>query len=361
MHFLRKTAAAFAFSFLTTLLFGFGLAWSVYHVFGTPHDLEISLSKSGIYESLVSELLKTETQDTSTTTAIPMNVPGVQQAVESAFPPSLLQSDTEQIINAVYSWTTGKSTSLNYTVDLSSAKQQLANGVGQYVASRLTALPKCTSITAETLSVDPFNATCAPPGLSVAAVSTAAEQNVLNSDFLQNPVLTAHTATGNGKTVQSDFRIAPSVYKHIKQGIIGGAIGIVALGVAVVYLAETRKSGLYRLSAAFISMGVLSIVMDWLSVTLLEKVAQKIGSSTTDTNKALEQQIVNLIESLARDVRTWDTLYGVILVVLGLGTLTAVYFTHRQQKATPTPLRSQTTAAPGDSEQNNSDTRAITK
>jgi len=343
MRFLRNMTATLVFSLLTTLLFSFGFAWSVYHVFSGPHDLELSITRSGIYQSFVSDVLKAQSNTgSSSSNAIPIDQPGVQSVVQSAFSSALLQKDAEQVINATYAWTNGKTSSLQFTIDLSGAKQQLATGIGQYVSSRLAALPVCSAAALQTMTtVDPFDATCVPPGFDVAAAATATESNVLNSDFLKNPVITANTKTGNGQTLNQKFQNAPKAYQHTRQGLAVSFILILALSTATVFLADSRRAGLRRLAVALISIGIFSIVLDWFSIFVIHKLADKINGST-GTNKALEQQVVRIVESLANNIRTWDTIYGATLIAIGVAIPVTLHFISNKKRLTdksPAPFQ----------------------
>lgn len=340
MRFLRNMTATLVFSLLTTFLFSLGFAWSIYHVFSGPHDLEVSLVRSGVYQSFVGDVLKAQSNtDSSSNDAIPINEPGVQSLVQSAFSPTLLQKETEQVINATYAWTTNQTPSLRFTIDLRGAKQQLATGIGQYVTNRLTALPVCSADTMQTMTtVDPFNVTCIPPGFDVAVASATAESNVLNSDFLKNPVITADTKMGNGQTLDQKFQHAPETYQHIRQGLIWSFILVIALGTATIFLADNRRAGLRRLAAALITMGLFSIVLDWFSVFAVHKLADRISTSTS-TNKALEQHAVSVIESLVNNIRTWDTIYGIALLIIGIAILTALHFAGNKKKLMANDLK----------------------
>ncbi|HLZ15140.1 MAG TPA: hypothetical protein VKQ34_04085 [Candidatus Saccharimonadales bacterium] len=323
MNPLRKLAVVLAVTFLPLALWGAGLTWSIHQVFGTPQHLEGALNTSGIYHDIVGEILSKVQADqankgTPNTDTIPINQPEVQAIIKQAFPPQYLQGQTNQIVDAIYGWLQGKQPALAFSVDLNSAKQQLANGVGQYAQARLSTLPACTPDQIPSGDVDPFSAACVPPGFDVAGAAAKARDTILNGNFLQNANLTADSIkTSDGKTLGQQLRVAPRTYHKATLGVYALGVLAVLLSVAIIFLSQTWRAGLRKAAIVYISVGAVTVLVSWLITFGLHKAVLALGK-TTDASKALEQSILKVVEILAQDVRTYWMNYGLVLLSLGI-------------------------------------------
>ncbi|HSX34245.1 MAG TPA: hypothetical protein VLF62_01200 [Candidatus Saccharimonadales bacterium] len=330
MQFLRKAALTAAASLLGITLFSFGLTWSLYQVFSTPHQLKTSITSSGLYDSAIAAILKQQSKTAEpggASSDVPVNRPEVQKIIEQAFPPQLLQSQTEQVIDATYTWLSGDAASLQFSLDFSQAKANLANGLQQYAKQRLSSLPACPANTIPYEGVDVFNATCVPPGADINAIAAKAHDDIMNGDFLKDPTLNASTLkTSDGKPLQEQLREAPGIYRAVTWSVYGGAVLALLLAAAMVFLSVTRRVGVRRVAISSITVGALSAVLGWLSSFAVHQLAHKFTDSQT-SNTSLQPQISNLVQSLADDLRNWWVIFGLTCVVLGIAALIALHVT----------------------------------
>ncbi|HSW66006.1 MAG TPA: hypothetical protein VLI54_02605 [Bacillota bacterium] len=324
MNILRKAATATAATLLVLVLLSFGLAWSVHQVIGSAGDVKKALRTSGIYQSVVSQALdqaqKDEHKDTSTTTNdIPVSNPQIRTIIESAFPPAFLQTQTEGVIDSAYAWIQGNTSSLQFKIDLTSAKTRLADGVGQYVQTHLASLPACTAANLPTGGdVDPFNATCVPAGFDIQAAVTKSRDNILHGDFLKDTVITADTIKDkNGKTLNEQVKQAPDAYHKGILATYGSAFLAVALAAAVLFGSRDWRRGLRRVGVILVTIGALSALFGWMSSFTVHKAAAKIANTQT-SDAPLQAQLIKIVQSLADDLRTWWMAYGITLIVLGI-------------------------------------------
>jgi hypothetical protein len=330
MQFLRKSAVAAAASLLVILLFGFGLSWSLQQVFGSSKDIKHTLRSSGIYQSVVAEVLDSAQKDRPTgnnSNDVPVGQPEVRKIIENSFPPSFLQSQTEQVLDAGYAWANNKTQSLQFSIDLTGPKQQLADGLQQYAAARLATLPVCTASTMPSGDVDAFNATCIPPGFDKNAAAAKIKDNILNGDFLKNATITPSSIKDNdGKTLDQQLQSAPQAYRRAKQGVYAGGVLALLLVAAIIALSSPWRSGVRKVSVITIVVGGVSALLGWAATVAVQRVADKVANSRTD-NQQLQHQLTSIVQSLIDDVCKWWIGYGVVLVGMGVATLLVLHFT----------------------------------
>jgi predicted PurR-regulated permease PerM len=340
MQFLRKAALTAAASLFGITLFSFGLTWSLYQVFSTPHQLKTSINESGLYDSAVATILKEKARDPSTAVSgdLPVNNPELQKVIEDAFPPQLLKTQAEQVIDSSYSWISGDASSLQFSLDFTQAKTNLANGMQQYAQKRLGSLPQCTADTIPTGDVDAFNATCLPPGADVAALAQQVHDKIMGGDFLKDTKITPETLkTSDGKSLQSQLHAAPDAYKYATWSVYGGALLALLLAVAIVFLSATRRGGVRRVAIASISIGICSVILGVLSSLAVHQLVNKITNTAT-SNTSLQPQVSKLAQSLADDLRNWWAIFGLTCVLCGIATLIAL---HATKPKNPIDLRTQ--------------------
>jgi hypothetical protein len=274
MSFLRIMARRSAGFFIVVILTGFALAFALVTVIGTPNMLKQSLRSSGIYSAVVDDVLAASatTGQSHAAGSVPFNDPGVRQAAQKSFPPSLLQAGSEQVIDGVYHWLDGRVPQPDFKVDLAGAKIGLANNVADYARARVSTLPVCTAVQLQTLgstSVDAFAIPCNPPGLDLDAVRTQVYGDIANNkEFLAEPVITAGSLPkdAGGRTVFQNAAGAPSVFRRVKL-YTRLYIPVILLVFAVyILLHESRRQGLRRAGKLLVITGlglaVLGLVAD---------------------------------------------------------------------------------------------------
>ncbi|HSX00163.1 MAG TPA: hypothetical protein VLH38_03970 [Patescibacteria group bacterium] len=337
MHFLRKVAVAAAATLLTITLFSLGLAWSGHQVFGTSNAIKHALSKSGIYQSAVTEILHKQQGTDNSGSNLPVDQPQIKQIIEDAFPPQFLQSQVEQVINAVYAWLNGKTPSLQFSVDLGPAKLKLADGVEQYVISHLATLPPCAANAIPSGDIDPLNTTCAPPGLDVRAVAAKERENILRGDFLKDSTLSADSIKDkDGKTLNQRLQEAPKNYRRVMLVFYGSGLLALVVGAVIVFGSTTWRLGLRRVAIILITIGTMGVALGFISSLAVHYTSTKIASAQA-SDKVLQQQLLSIIRSLTDNLRTWWIIYGVALLALGIAALLTLHLTAHEKRAKTEP------------------------
>ena len=321
MNVLRTIFTRFSYAILPLLLFTFGLSWSLYMVFGTPQPLESALKQSGIYTVFAQNTI--EEQATSNT-ALPLQDAGVQAAIQKAFPPSLIEQSTTKIIDGTYDWVQGRTESPNFSIDLSEPKANLATYVADYVRERSAALPICSYqeslalAQAGTTNVDPYTLTCRPSQVSSDQLAEQAKQQVLGSDLLSTPVVTADSIKNDrGQTLGQQLEIVPQAYTWMIYSLFGtGIIAVLAIGIIVLLQRAQWRGAVKRLSIILISIGAVSAGVAWIISLGFNKISSILADGTT--SQMLQTKLVAVFTALAHDLQKWWIGYGIVLIVLGI-------------------------------------------
>lgn len=338
MQFIRKTTVGVAVSLLVTLLFSFGVTLGLQRVFGTPTAVKSALKQSGFYDTAVASGLDQAQKDQSkdqqqnspveTKDQVPIDRPEVRAIIENAVSPKFLQQQSEGALDAVYAWLQGKTPTLAFTVDLGDAKTRLADGLASYVTTHVASLPPCTSAAQlpSNSDVDPFNATCVPPGFDVNKAANDARDQILHGDFLKDSKLTASSLKNdNGQTLDQQLHQMPKAYQHAVQAVYAAGAGAVLLALAIVFLSVSRRSGLKKVSITCIVVGAIVGLFGVLSSIGVQKASDQLAK-TSGGDQPLQQHILGVAKLLINDVRFWWMLYGATLVVLGIATLVGMHF-----------------------------------
>jgi hypothetical protein len=332
MQFLRKSALVLAASIFFFMLFGFGLLWGIERTFGTSDAMKSALKESRIYSSLVNDALeqaqKNEKEKGIQHDEIPLDRPEVRKIVSDAFPPSFMQTQTENLLDGVYNWLQGKTPNLAFEMNLTDAKTRLADGVAAYVTERASNLPTCgPNDIPQGTDVDPFNAPCLPPGADVNAIAAQARQELVAGEFMKDTQINAQDLKmNNGKTFAEEYKNAPAVYRGIVTGVYTMGVLALLLGVAVVFLSIDRRHGLRKVAILSVVVGSVLLFMSWLWGIALVRMSEEFAKSH-EGSQPLQQKAMDVMQTLGNDVRAWWFWVGFVLLLLAIGGLVALRMT----------------------------------
>jgi hypothetical protein len=331
----RKFGLSLAYSFLTTALFLFALMLSVHLTLDNPATVEQALSKSGIYNIAATSTFEQQTGGSEG--GIPTSQPAIQAAITQAFPPSMVEQNTNRFITSMFAWIHGSTATPQFSIDLTQAKTNLADNIGTYVQQHLSGLPVCTLDQMPT-TVDIYTATCVPPNFDVAAAVAQAKQQTNSSGFLSNPVLTSTTLpTNNGQSFTQNFEMIPKLYHWALILLYVLPIIIIGLAAAVIFLSATRRMGIRRVSVTFVTTGITSVVLACVGVFVLQRAIDALTKQGSAT-QPIQVKILRIVELLGQDLRTWWVAIGAIFIVAGIMSLIVLRIT--RPKAEPGKLLS---------------------
>jgi hypothetical protein len=345
MKWVRRIVVCLFSIVLLVSLIGIALATSARVSLMHPNKTENWLNQSNLYANLETTVVN------QAQTAIANNVSGgvsisqsvVQQAVQSAFPQSLLKQNVQTFLTSNYAWLEGKTPTPNFKIDLSGVKQEFATKVADAsVLAHLTGLPTCTA--AQTLqleSANPLLLSCLPAGVSPQFEASQVSQQVIsNSGFLSHPVITANSVSTKGLSMSGQeayykkFSRLPRSYQLIqKLPWILSIVGIFSI-LGIVFCSRSKRLGVRRISIVLLIGGVLLVIDKFVADIAFNKLKNRAfkGVSSSQIQQSLTS-FAHYVETEISKVNLWFGIAYIILAVILFVILIATR--HRQMRSTP--------------------------
>jgi hypothetical protein len=316
MQFVRRSLLTIFGAFLPLLLLATAFNFSVFRIIGSPGPVKQILSESGIYNSVVGNALDQAKKSSGGSSEVSLTDPAIKGAAEDSFNPHVVQDSSDKVIDGVYGWLNGKSSKPDFNVDLSDAKNNFAQKVGQAAKTKAATLPVCTSMP---ITTDPFSATCIPPGVTPSQVGEQAKNDVLKGQgFLEHPVVTASSfksATGNDSVFEGKLKNAPKQYQRAKKApFILAGLTILAI-LAIIFLSATRRKGLRHVGITLALVGALMLAIAW---GLNRVVSQNIMPKIIVENKVLQSSVRTLATDITHRIDQNYWIFGIAYTSLGL-------------------------------------------
>lgn len=338
MIWFRKLIVAFLSLILFFALLDGVLATSIDIAVSHPAKLEIWLNQSGLYSSFIDTAIKqANTGGNSGNQGVAISDPEVQQAIESAFSPNVIQKDITIFLNSNYAWLEGKTSIPTFTINLTPAKQAFASQVGQEVTSHLEGLPICTpaQTMAAAQTTDPLALNCRPVTLNpTEAGLQTAQQLDSAAGFLSNPIITQNTFSPQGNLVHEayykQFSIAPKVYQlatKIPLALAGLAL-ICIIGIFLI--SPVKRRGLRRLMYVFLEVGLLLIAVKFVSDFAFKKIESKVFNQSN--SGPLQHSLTTFAKLIETQLNSTDIDFGVVLIILAIGIIIWLAVTHHQNQ-----------------------------
>ncbi|MDB5186012.1 MAG: hypothetical protein JWL85_535 [Candidatus Saccharibacteria bacterium] len=293
-------------------------------VFGTPEKLKDTLNESGVYSSFVDGVIKENAKNNQDEGSVPLNQPEVQSAIKSSFNPDLLKQSTEKVIDGSYAWLDGKTTEPTFAVDLNNAKQQLANGLGDYAMQRVANLPVCNTPAQlqqfQNGNIDPFTMTCRPPGLNLASEKQKFIREFMgNKEFLSDTNVTAQDLpkTSSGEPIAQAYQNAPETYQWAKRApLILGALALL-MAIGIFFLAETRQKGIRLLGMSFLTTGVFLAIATLIIWFLFKQANEPGGRLAEFATSSIQTTFIGILGSLYEALNRILIIFAGSYVVVG--------------------------------------------
>ncbi len=308
-----------------------------------PAKLETWLTQSGLYTDFVKLVVTqagTAASGNLSTSGVSFNDAAVRQIAESVFSPPILQQYVSTFLDANYSWLEGKTSTPNFTINLTASKEAFAQQVGQYVTNHLSSLPICTPselISGETAlasgTSDPLQLSCRPSSLNPISTGALVSQQIASSHaLLGNTVITQKTFqpnhTTNSRPYYVQFSSAPKLYQLSTK--LPFALVIIALlcMVAIFFMSVTKRRGMRHIGFVLLDAGVVltltSISVD-ASFTVLK---QHVFSKTS--NGPLQQGLTNFLQHVETQINEVTLGFGIAFILLALIILIALLMSRKR-------------------------------
>jgi hypothetical protein len=357
---MRRLFLIIAAPLLSACVIGTITLYSLNQAFGQPTNLKRWLRQSQLYDNVVAGIIDQAKQKTaeqpgeaSADEELSFDRPEFQAALQQAVTPAFVQQSVEDIIDGTYSWLQRKTDKPTYHVDLTGVKNAFAASIGDQARARLNTLPPC-SIANQPATSDPFNITCRPPAnISEPEIQKLISDITNNKDFLPANTITADT-TELGSTTDTtpptaepaaptaakpslpwyqQARQLPTVYGWTMRGPLVLGLLALALAVGIVFVTQTRRTGLRVLAMTGLTTGLMLILSAGISLAVFASAAQR-SSSQQVTH--FQQPVVRLLTYANNAVNYPILWWGIGVALAGLAGLGALYVT-RSQAATVAP------------------------
>jgi hypothetical protein len=331
MSFARKALLVLITPLLPVLLFATAADFGVLKVAGSPAPVKKLLVGSGVYKSVVTSALdQAQKSSDNGDDGIPLNDPAIKQAAQESFSPQVVQQSSENVIDGIYNWLSGKSAQPDFNVNLTSQKNTFAQKVGQIATERAAKLPPCTAVPAST---DPFSINCLPRGLTPEQAGQQASQSVLTAQgFLEHPVITASSFKGQGTNqsvfVQQNVKKIPVQYQRAKKTPYILIFLTLVTVVAIIFLNTSRRKGIRHVGITLITTGLFMLVFAWaINSALTRNVVPKIQLD----NKVLQADVQKLAGEIVHSVSHNYALFGGVYSLVGILAMLGAIFIGRNK------------------------------
>jgi hypothetical protein len=223
-------------------------------------------------------------------------------------------------------------------IDLTQAKQTFAQAVGQSARDRLASLPVCTAKQLKAMGanadIDAFSVTCRPPGINLKQQQKKITQDLATSkEFLGTPKLTAQNLPKNdqGQTVFDKASKAPKVYKWVNASPWILFTLALLTGAGTVLLNESRRRGLRNVAIVTTVIGALLVLGNLGTTQAFNKLNQPNGKLGEVVKGSFQQTIIKALSSIAHSIEQTILFFGIVYLILGVGTLIALKFIKPKQ------------------------------
>lgn len=332
----KKFGRRLALGLLSLLLISF-LIISAMLTTVRPENIKNWLSKSGVYAAAPDVVVNNLTKNQSTDSGDNFSFSDVlaQRAVKKALSVNFLQNSTNQIVDGTFHWLDGETPQPDFSVDVSAAKQTFIDELANAIRARYVALPVCGARQIPA-STEPLAIDCQVRGYNIEQVVADFKTKMAsNKDFLPNAQLTADNltnsdATSTNKPTLNYSQEIPKRYQQIQLARWISLGVIVALGIAVIYLSDTKLAGLKRLGISLIVAGVLCLLGLWITYITVNSLKGRIPVSLTEQN--MRDALLKLTDLARHDLTIEAGKTATIYMVLGMSFVTGVFFKTRDKK-----------------------------
>lgn len=297
--------------------------------------------RSNFYEGIAGVIGEKIAESTTKNGGVVINDDAeVQKIIKEAFSSQMIKTNVESFINAVYAWLDGTSSTLQFSLDLRSAQQQIADGLAAYTTTRTSGLPVCVDqVAAE--GFDVVSATCRPTALSPAEAGRLVKEAILGQDFLKNAVFTSQDlaiTNPDGTKTPLDQSDAGTGIKSIYRGSsalmpVFIILGIISTG-AILFLSSSKRLGLLWISLTLLANGLSLLFFYSIAGGILNATSNSLNIS--GTNPATTSLIIDFVKAVVSDVRSAMTGYMYAFIGGGVASLVGFWWLGKSRTTAPT-------------------------
>ena len=268
--------------------------------------------------------------------SLPIEDPQIQKVFSSAFTPEFSKTAAVDIIDGTYNWLDGRSETPDFNVDVTSVRERLADGLGDYAVQRMKGLPMCTPEQLLFEGISFLEATCRPPLVTDGIVKALVAREVRTSDKFFGG---ENTLTGADVTQDIDPQTmegARQSYQATKWAPWVTGFVVLATAIGVVLLSTSRRRGGRRLGGIVISGGVVIGI-----VTVGAHYASKFVAASGEVNSLA----AGLISVAGQDAVQMLAVWAGVYIVAGIVAIVVLRQRRKQPPVQPVAEEEATTSA----------------
>lgn len=294
----RFTLLTAGFILRSLLFFGFTLL-AASLVLGSKTGIKETLASVNAYDRFSQALIDSGAESSKNDPAsIPFNDPEVVKVIRESFGPAQFEQISETMIDSGYSWLSGDTPELQFSINLAANKEQLARGLSNYAIDRLQRQPACTTIPTES---NIYRLNCRPSYLDLAQQRQQLYTTIVNDEsFLKDTAFTQADLpnTSSGQSFSESYAKFPTYYSYFKYSPYLLLSISAVLGLLIVFLSKTKRLGVKYLSTSLLSTGVFLSITPIIYAYVLPAVGFKLPSFGNGDNQAISQIVNDAVSAL---------------------------------------------------------------
>lgn len=325
---------------LLLALVGVVESFSLNAAFSTPTKTEHWLNQSPMYKHFVATVVKQAIQQgndnhTGQPSIISAKDPAVTQAIQTAFPEQLINQSVATFLNGNYDWLNGKNPKPEFKIDLTMAKTQFTQQIGQIIATHLSQLPACTLSQLNQLQTnDLLNIGCRPSGIDPSLEAPEIQQQINStSGFLSNPVITADSLNpqqpGSGRPYYQRLHQLPRIYQTAQK--LPYALAALSLISALVILlaARTKRLAWRHIAKVLVTAGLI-LALGKLVCDIIFNKGQAMLFNTT-SNGEIQRALTDFAHRAIDYVAHLNMIGGIVYLVLAAIIILTLFLTRARK------------------------------
>ncbi len=325
MDILRRIGLFILSPLFITLLFATAFDIGFVRTATHPATVKHLISESGIYNSLIPNLLQQTKSIDTPVGNFSTSDPAIEKAANQAVSPQYIQQNAEIAIDNIYQWLDGQVAQPTFKFDLTTPRNTFAESLSASVGQRLAGLPACTnSQSLQILQSGQLNVntiSCLPKGVSAESAADSVKASLESSGFLDKLDLSASSIKGqNNQPVfeQSKVKNVPKQYQLAKKTPFILSMLTILTGLSIVFLSNTWQKGLRHVGINLVAIGLILLIF---SYVLNRVVSTKVVPKVQNNNAILQQDMRNLATDIFQQIDKNYWYFGGLYTVLGAGSI----------------------------------------
>lgn len=301
------------FVFRFSLFFGLSLLAAVL-VLSKPDTIKNVLDNADAHNRFLQSVVdSSKTTNFNNPNSIPLDNPQISQVIKNSLDPKSLTKITDDFVDSSYDWLNGKTKTIEFSADLSTNKQVLAEGVASFAVERIASLSPCTSVPKET---NVFKVECNPTGVDLGVLRQDIIKTIVNDkSVFPNDKITIDNLpkTADGRTLTEGYPKVPHYFQLflIAPYILLSISFILAL--IIVFTARTKRRGLKTIGSSLLGTAIIMAISPLLYLYVLpmlgfktpnfnssnESISAIVNDATTELYSSFNSMLINVAFQVA--------------------------------------------------------------